>query len=300
MKNTISFHYNIYIDSLEKINDTYYFKKQNHNFIITKYIRSLDEAESLYMLNREMLMFGIKMHEIILTKDNSVVFYFEENYYVLMRLPNINNRAITYDDIINFNYVPSGDYFNKLDKSAWPFYWENKIDYIEYQFSSIQNKYPIINNSINYYIGIWENAISYYNDNVFNIRNMKTVCHKRVYYDMDILEYLNPLNLVIDYKERDISEYLKSFVVSENFTVIKLNKMLDQINMNRENAILLISRTLFPSPYFDLYERVVIDNVEEERIKEIIKKHEFNRILLKVMFKKYSTYNIPSISWIIK
>ena len=39
---------------------------------------------------------------------------------------------------------------------------------------------------------------------------------------MDLLEFLNPLNFVIDYKERDIGEYLKSFVINNNYSVDQL------------------------------------------------------------------------------
>ena len=300
MKNAISFHYNIYVEQIEKIGDNYFFKYQGFNFIVSKYTRSLEEMDSIYYLNREMLVFGINTHEIILTHDNTLLFYYEENYYVLMRLPNINNRVVTYDDIINFNFIPNGNYINKIDKSNWSYYWENKIDYIEYQFSSVQNKYPIVNGSINYYIGIWENGISYFMDNVSNVRKIKCVCNKRAHYDMDIMEYLNPLNLVIDYKERDVSEYLKSYVNNENFTIDKINNMLDKINLDRDSVILLISRTLFPSDYFDNYEKIVVDNYSEQNLLDIIKKHEFNRILLRTMFKKYYVYNIPIISWIVK
>lgn len=301
MKNALSYFYNIFIDNLQKINDDYYFSYQNNDFIITEFLRSLDEVQAIYTLNIEMLKEGIIMHEIILTSDNNIIFYFEEKNYILMRLPNINNRLLTYDDILNFHFIPKNKLIKKIDKSNWTYYWENKIDFFEYQFSQIQNKYPIINQSINYYIGIWENAISYYNDN-FTLDNylIKEVCHKRVSCNMDLLTYLNPLNLVIDYKIRDISEYLKSYVLNENFTISKINNLLDKLIIDKNQAILLISRTLFPSVYFDLYEQIVVDDHDEEEIIDIIKKHNYYRILLKVMFERYNKFNIPIINWIMK
>lgn len=87
-----------------------------------------------------------------------------------MIMPNIRNRIIVYDDIINFHYIPNDrKILEKLDKSSWSTYWEQKIDYFEYQFSSLASKYPLLDESFSFYIGLWENAVSYYNDNVGTI-----------------------------------------------------------------------------------------------------------------------------------
>lgn len=298
MKDTINFLYNIYINELEKINDDYYFNYQNKSFMIALFNRDLNEATELYELDKEMLASGLNLDEIMLTKDNSVLFYYEENYYVLMRLADIKNHQITYKEILNLRYIPQKEY-KLIDKSNWSHFWENKIDYFEYQFSSVQNKYPIIKSSINYYIGIWENAISYFNNNINNTNLIKEVCHKRVGVDTDLLSFLNPLNYVIDYKIRDVSEYLKSYIYEENFTENKIEEMLDKLLIDKQNVLILISRTLFPSNYFDIYEKIIIDNDSEEKLKNIIKKHNNYSFLIKVMFKKYKNYNIPEIPWII-
>ena len=65
---------------------------------------------------------------------------------------------------------------------------------------------------------MWENAISYFNNNV-TFNSKKYICHKRVSVNMSLYDFLNPLNFVVDYKERDIGEYLKSYVTSKNFSL---------------------------------------------------------------------------------
>ena len=87
-----------------------------------------------------MLQNNIITYEIILTKENNVLFYEETSYYLLMKLPNIKNRIITIDDVLSFNYVSKNNY-NLLDKSMWNVNWEKKIDYIEYQFSQMAKNY---------------------------------------------------------------------------------------------------------------------------------------------------------------
>ena len=143
MKNALIFFYNIFLEEIEKINDNYYFTYQNSDFVIHKYTRNIDEVISIYNLNKEMLQNNIITYEIILTKENNVLFFEDNSYYLLMKLPNVKNKVITIDDILRFNYAPKNNY-NLLDKSMWSVNWEKKIDYIEYQFSQMSKKYKNI------------------------------------------------------------------------------------------------------------------------------------------------------------
>lgn len=296
MKNTLVFFYNIYVDDLKKISDNYYFIYQNNNYAVFLFDRNIEEAKEIYSLNLEMLNNGVPVYKIILTKDNNILFLFEEKYYILMQIPYIHNRIITFDDLVNFNFIPQQKY-KSIDKSAWNVSWPKKIDYIEYQFSQVHHKYPIIEESINYYIGIWENAISYYNNNS-DENNIKFVSHKRITVNSDLLSFYNPLNIIIDYKERDIVDYLKSYVYTNNWTKDNLYKFLNKFS--NVNIIRFISRSLFPSNYFDLYEDIVLENSEELEINQIIKKNNIYERYLNYVFLFYKKYNIPLIEWIIK
>lgn len=300
MKNAIIYFYNIFIDVVEKINERFYFSYQNRNFVIFPYPRKIEEAPYIYALTKEMLAAGLPVYEIILTKDNNVLFMYEEKYYILMIMPNIRNRIIVYDDIINFYYIPNDrKILEKLDKSSWSTYWEQKIDYFEYQFSPLASKYPLLAESFNFYIGLWENAVSYYNDNV-GISNVKQVCHKRVSATMDLLEFYNPLYFVIDCKVRDVGDYLKSYVLVENFSFSSIISFLRKNSYQRNNALLLLARVLFPSYYFDLYENIIVNGVNEIRIKEVIDRTGSILELINILFVYFSFYNIPTIDWIKK
>lgn len=296
MNNAILFFFNINVDEVKKINSNYYFSYLKEDYIVYNYKRDLEEAVEIYYLNLELLSNGFIGYEIILTKDNDILFMYEKEYYVLMKIPKIKNRIITYNDIVSFSYLPNMN-VKKLDKSNWGFNWANKIDFIEYQFSQMSNKYKIIDDSIDYFIGIWENAVSYYNDN--NIGTLKKyICHKRVTYDMDLLEFFNPMNFVIDYKERDIAEYLKSYVLNNNYSKDIIDKYL--ITRSRESIILLISRVLFPSYYFDLYEDIILLGKDESSLEEVISKRNNILYLIDFIFLKYKNFNITSIDWIKK
>ena len=297
MNNAILFFYNINVQEIKKINDNYYFTYLSNNYVIYSYKRDITEAESIYNLNLEMLSKGLIGYEIILTQNREILFIHGGTYYILMKFPNIKNRVITYEDVISFYFPAPKNKFLNLDKSNWGYNWSGKIDFIEYQFSQVKNKFPILENSIDYFIGVWENAISYFNDNVTFLEE-KFVCHKRVDTKMDLLEFLNPLNFVIDYKERDKGEYLKSYVINNNYSSVQLKKLLQGSSKN--NIILLISRILFPSYYFDLYEDIVLKEKNEEEIVKMIEKRKNINNLLKYIFENFSNYNIPYIEWIKK
>ena len=299
MKNALIYNFNIYVDELTKLNDDYYFKFQNTDFVISLYNRNIDEIMSIYKLNIYMLKNNIPTYQIILTKDNNILFMYENSYYILMIIPNLKNRLITFDDIIRFNYIFDDKDIFKLDKSNWAYYWGNKIDYIEDQCSYLNNKYSFINNSFDYFLGLWENGISYFNYNNLDSKSIKCICHKRVGLDTDLYYFFNPLNLLIDYKERDYGEFLKSYVYSKNWTINELDDIFDKMNLNREDIMILITRILFPSYYFDLYEDIIIDSKRKD---EMLKKINCKNIitLLKYIFDKYKFYNIPLIEWIKK
>lgn len=295
MNNAILFFYDIHIPNIKKINDNYYFKYLNNNYGIYLYKRDPNDIIDLYNLNIEVIKNGIISYEIVLTKSNGILFNYEDNLYILMKIPNVNNRFINYEDITNFN-IEINNKYNRLDKSNWSNSWSNKIDFIEYQFKQMKNKYPIINDYIDYYIGLWENAISYFNNN--KVSNKKYICHKRVDINMDLYSFLNPLNFIVDYKERDIGDYTKSFVINKKYSSDTFDKYFN--SFSRDNIILIIARLLFPSYFFDMYESIIIDKTDEKEILTITEKNKNIILFLKYIFNRFYNENIPYIDWIIK
>ena len=95
MNNAILFFNDINIQEIKKINNDYYFKYLNNNYVIYSYIRDISEIDHIYNLNLELLQKGLIGYEIIPTKTNDIVFSYEDRYYLLMKMPNIKNRIIT-------------------------------------------------------------------------------------------------------------------------------------------------------------------------------------------------------------
>lgn len=292
MKNKILYNYNIYVTTIVEKYNNYSFIYRGESFILQLYDRPVEELDSLRILSSEMQNRNIQCHSIIPTVFNKLYIEHNNKNYVLLKINIIGNRTITFDDIINFNYQPSIEIINKLNKSNWKELWQNKIDYFEYQFDQMNEKHILIKESINYYIGLWENAISYLN-NYYQEKKL-VVCHKRIDCKDSLFSFYNPLNFVIDTKERDVADYLKSCFFDKNEEVYISPKI------KKLDPILLISRLLFPSYYFDLYEKIINGKEDEKSLENIIVKAKLYEIFLKNIFILFKDRGIILIDWIIK
>ena len=212
MLDYINYFYNLYPPLLNKENDNYVFFVGNEKYYLTPYRRELSEIKDLVELNKRMISSNSLVHEIIINKFNEPISVISNENYVLLRVYVNDIKKIDINDIIymlNENVDLSG--LKSLLRTNWVSLWSSKVDYIEYQMGHLIKKYPFLNNTIDYYLGLCENAITY-------IKNLKMfsdykipigISHKRIIKDATLFDLYNPLNLIIDYKVRNIAEYLK-------------------------------------------------------------------------------------------
>lgn len=286
MKNILNYYYNIIVDDI----NNGYFSYNNHAFCLYEYKRNTSEIETLYYLNNLMLSRNISINKIIKNNLNNIITYHDNKNYVLTMI------NYEYQDNLNIKYIPS--FINKeldiLKRNNWGRLWSLKVDYIEYQLNHISNHYPIINSSINYYIGLAENAISYFN--MLDLSNTSLFISHRRFNKNNIY---NPLELVIDYKVRDISEYIKTNFFYNNMSIHEIKKLISKLELENIDYLLLYVRLLYPSYYFDLYEEIVNDNIIEDEINKIIK---LSGLYEELLFETYNLIrgriNILGVDWI--
>lgn len=311
MNNYIDYYYNLYPNTIEKVGRNYRFFLNNEKYYIIMYERNLEEMDTLVKLNKEMIERGSLVHEIVLTKDGKAVFLCDNNSYALLRVYINENIPIKIEDIFYMlDYNDTIKPNNIIGRMNWANLWSSKVDYFEYHIGHLIKKYPYIYKTIDYYLGLAENAISY-------VKNIKTpaslisICHRRIGVTSTLFDLYNPFNLVIDYKVRDVAEYIKSgffygenscvegVVNSENMIVDKCNIILEHIFkkyiFDNEALKLLFARLLFPSYYFDLYENVIDNSLNENVISCIIKKSSAYEEFLKIILLKTP---IPYVEWL--
>lgn len=277
MKNIIEYFYNLKIDTLHKNRNRYEFEINKNRYYLVlayRYEKELEQIENLIKDNKNFDQIIRNINSKLMTNING------KNYLLLEKS---NKKTSIEDELLNYYKVllPSQLYFN-IDRTDWVYLWSEKIDYIEYQKIHLKGEYPLLEESINYFIGMAENAIMYVRNCFKEDSNLDdlVLSHKRIISK----EFNSPINLIVDHRSRDISEYLKYLFFTNDYDYIKINQYLQKLNLNSYMYKLLYGRMLFPTFYFDKYDDIVNKNKSEKEILAILKKVEAYEDFLKNIY----------------
>ena len=246
MKNIINYYYGFNIVDIYNINNAFYFNYNNYSYIFLLFDRRVEETNSIYKLYLELKKRNIFTNDIIINKDNQLITFVNNIPYILIR-DNTKNKLIDLNDIL---YIQNNTYNIINDKSItrndWTNLWQLKIDYYEGQIDDISRKYTLIGNTIDYYIGLGENAISYlvYNEHK---NNNYVLSHRELYLKNNSFSFYNPVNYILDSRVRDFAEYIKIQFFTDKLDLNLFSIYLNYLNFNKSEYIELISRLLFPT-----------------------------------------------------
>ncbi|MBQ8892694.1 MAG: hypothetical protein IJ068_07530 [Bacilli bacterium] len=296
MKDLLNYYYYLYPDKIGMSSNNYYFEFKNHSFIFNLYNGNLNEIKDIYNLNNYMQFNNYKINRIILNKDFEILTKKDNKYYILIELIINDKSKINLKDIIEFNKVKLN--INLLNRTNWINMWKNKVDNIEYTINHVKNKYQVLYNASAYYIGLTENAISYLK--YLGVSNTNIgICHKRININNNLIEFYNPINLVIDYKVRDLAEYYKSLFFNKNIDIIDIVNSIKLINMSDIDYIYFYVRMLYPSYFFDMYDKILNGNEKEEKLSLITNKQgDYEYLLYEIWKILKSKINVIGIEWI--
>lgn len=296
MKETIKFYYNTYIKDIYELNNGYYFYYNNYKYYFIEYTRDINELEILFNISNELYNKNILVNTFILNKDNKIFTTLENKNYVMLRVNSIESDKYNLKDIIKFNNLYTSD--KKIE--PWTTLWKNKIDAFENQISELNNEYPIIQNTFDYYIGLAENAISYVNDTLLEENDfIINLNHKRI--NESYQGYVNnPLTFTFDYRVRDISEYIKYNFFNNKLNYDEINDLIYSNYLNKGELRLLFGRLLYPSYYLDTLKNIFMYELEETKLNKYIDKiNEYEYFLQEVYNTIKCKYEIPSIEWVV-
>ncbi len=302
MKNIINYFYNLNITKLTNKDNIYSFYDNDelyHFYIYNNNIKNLDLTKDI----DDSLKKDTLIHEIIINKDNSIITYYNNIPYILCKI-NINiNKPITLGEI---NYLSSKVIItnSKITYHSWQDLWSIKMDYLEKVINENGKKYPIIVDSFNYFVGMAENAISYYNNlsNKEVDNNSLVISHRIININDTVYAIYDPVNIIIDHKARDIAEYIKYSFFSDNTNIFKeLNVYFKYNYYTKDDVVMLLARVLYPSFYFNMYEDIMINSKEEKIITNITSKLDKYELYLARVFKYFNNfYNLPIPEWLNK
>ena len=126
------------------------------------------------------------------------------------------------------------------------------------------------------------------------------ISHKRIMINETVSQFSNPVNITIDSISRDIAEYLKVNYIANNLSDEDVLNHVRRIDFNNSEAILFLSRLIYPSYYFDIYDQIIQDKASEEKLENIIKNNvPYETLLKKVYIELKNKYRLPEIEWLI-
>ena len=297
MNNFIEYFYGIKIDKVIDNNKYYSFVYNEYIYKLFVYDDNKNNINFLYDINKQ-LIGNTLMSEIIINNNNEILSNYNGISYILIKIYANINKNISLEEI---SFISKTLYRHKLNIN-WGLLWSNKIDYLEDLINENGKKYPLIVDSFNYFVGMAENAISYFNSIVIDNNYKYVVGHKIIRWYDTVESLYNPLNITFDYRVRDVAEYIKNSYFNKNYNIF--NELITYLRKNHLSLMevkLLISRILYPSFYFDMYEDILIDNKEEKIILEVISKLDEYEEYLSIVINFFKTnYNIDDIEWIKK
>ncbi len=300
MRETIKYYYNVYIEKIYEINNGCYFYLNDYKYYFVLFDRNVNEINTLVKISNELYNKNILVDTFILTKDNNYYVNIENKVYVLLRVNSIEEDKYNIKDIINFNN--SIIINDKINLPSWSELWSNKIDNFEDKISELNTEYPLIQNTIDYYIGMAENAISYINDtfieeesNTFKIN----LNHKRI--GKAYQGYVNnPLTFTFDYSVRDLAEYTKFNYFNNNLNYQELEEVLLGNFLSKGDLRLFFGRLLYPSYYLDIVKNIFILDENEEELKKYINKIEDYEYFLQDIYHTIKRkIEIPPVEWLV-
>lgn len=299
MKNVLSYYYNLHLSDIHQTKGIYRFNLNGIEYAFTQYKRNLNEIRELYELSLLLFQNGIMVHQFVLNKENQLITYVNQKPYVLLQIYNNSKQNITINDINNFSISSS---ILKLPEKQvnWANLWSDKIDYFEYQVNQFGKKNPLIRESFSYFSGLVENGISLFNILGLDYNNY-SVSHQRLSSKDTMFEFLNPMNLIIDYKVRDACEFYKEKFLNKQSISNEIKEYLSNKNLNVYEILLFFIRMFYPSFYFDKYEYIINNEEDDYQLKNIIELSDKYEKLLKEIYFYLSKYiNMPDIEWIKK
>lgn len=296
MNNFVVYFYNIQPDKINFNNRYYSF--YNNGYLYRLYL--VDNNININMMvnvNKKLLGHTL-VSEIIINKDGNYISYYNDKSYILIKVYVNINKKISLEEI---NYLANSLYSQKI-KINWGMLWSNKIDYLEDLINENGKKYPLLVDSFNYFVGMTENAISYYNDIDVNNNYKFVISHKVIRFNDTIEALYNPLNIIFDYQARDLAEYIKNAFFLNNKSVFQdLTNYMQYNPLSITDVKLVVARIMYPSFYFEMYEDILVDNQSELILVKIIDKlPEYEKYLSSIInfFRHY--YDIPQITWLDK
>ena len=292
MKNFIKSKYNLNPLKIYKKNNYYFFFSNNDKIYIIKSQKSKDYLDKLVKIKNDLYNNGILISTFIINNNGEYYTKKGNEYIVLLKYNDISANDITLNDLNKYFAINHRDLeSNNLAKE-----WENTIDTIENEMSEYNKEYSLVQESLNYFVGISENAIQMIKEVNFSTNN---ISHKININNFNRFELNNPFNLINSNKMYDISNYIKYNFY--NYT-IDYNELHEIINKSsKDDIVVLFCLLLYQEEYFEIVKKILLGKTDEKELNKYINRVNDYKSLLRYI--KNSLHNVSifnGLEWIDK
>lgn len=292
MKNFIKNNYNLNPKKIYKKNNQYFFFSNSEKIYIIKTKKDKNELNKLFQLSNELYKYNIPVMTFILNNNGEYLCKKDSDSIILLKNNTINdNENITLDDIFKYNI--NTDIIKEYNIVSE---WEKNIDDLENEMTEYNKEFPTIQNSLDYFIGLSENAIQL----IKNIKIINNSLGHNLYlneYNKD--NYNNPLNIIKTNHMYDISKYFK---YKFYFDVINYDELYYVIKNNIndiDNLIFFFSAMLYQDDYFECVKNILNGISEEKELLIYIKNiNKYEELLKYIKDNLHNIKYIEDITWL--
>lgn len=273
MKDLLKRYYGLEIDYYRKYKDGIVFFVNGDYYYFFKTILEQFEIDNLYKFYLLIKSKKIILHDFVFNNDGNLL----SEEYILIKL-NYLIGNIDLNDVLKLNLLVNETFDLKKDFRNE---WIDRIDYIEKQVFELSDSL-LINNSLDYFVGISEILLSFYNDNYYD-KNYNYIVHSS-FKSLNTIDFYNPVNLTVGNKYKDIISFIK---INNDWNL--LNDVLNVCDVNDRNYIFV--RLAFPFEYFYIVNEMLIDGIDEQKLLSIVNSVDEYENYLKRL-EEYFRYNV--------
>ncbi len=291
MKKFIKTYYNINVEKIYKNKNNYFFYSGNDLIYIIKTDKNKEELDNLVNISNSIYHKNNNTSTFLLNKEGNYYTKYDGSYLVLLKYNDIIKDRIEFNDIFYYpienNLLLNYDILN---------HFKNQIDVLEKEIQEYNKEHSLIQKSIDYFIGISENAIQLLSD--INI-SYDSICHNIGLTNYNKVEYNNPFNYIKANIMYDYANYFKYKFYYETINYDELYYLIKNSNIN--DLILFFGLMLYQEEYFNLVKQILLDKQNEEDLNIYINHiSDYKELLLYIKDSIRNVDKIREIEWLDK
>jgi len=289
MESIINHYYHLVPENLKKRYGGFLFYVEEERYLL---VEVLNETE-LLKIYQILINHHIGNFIIINNIEGNQISKQDDKNYLLFKIRCNENENMTLKETINIHISGS---------NIWSKVWGERINYYEIQINELAQDKKVVLDSINYYIGLAENAITIANKYEKELNEHDyAIQHYRMYVPVKKGDYFNPNNMLIDISIRDIAEYIKSSFFNNPKDNNDYLEFILSLPLDQKKANFLLARLLYPSYYFDLFDEIILEERDEHDLIPVIKESKEYELFLKELYEKLTIkYQMIYIEWLKK